>query len=60
MTLKLISIIFFLSDLRNSKALESVEKSLSGLNIFNKVTGNDSCVIATVNGSYEPGKIQLN
>ncbi|XP_074104176.1 uncharacterized protein LOC141530766 isoform X1 [Cotesia typhae] len=42
--------------LRNNKALETVEKSLSGLNIFNKVTGNDSCVIATVRGSQEPDR----
>ncbi|XP_008555265.1 uncharacterized protein LOC103576711 [Microplitis demolitor] len=47
---------FNVTHLRSNKALESVEKSLSGLNIFNKVTGNDSCVVATVRGSLEPDR----
>ncbi|XP_034945163.1 uncharacterized protein [Chelonus insularis] len=47
---------FNVTHLRTSKALESVEKSLSGLNIFNEITGNDSCVIATVRGSHEPDR----
>lgn len=38
------------------KILESVETALSGLSIFDKVTGNDSCVVALARGAQEAGE----
>ncbi|KAK0096705.1 hypothetical protein PV326_004715 [Microctonus aethiopoides] len=44
---------FYAPTMAKGKILESVETALSGLSIFDKVTGNDSCVVALARGAQE-------